>query len=119
MIAVHDPDFEFANFAIAELVEIAARLDEAHGLAGGPARSADWTGVKKGKVFEERHVKVSKGAQSLQGEAWGIALGTYAAEHPRRSDNQAERSACPSAEVSPILRDLRPLAAVLCNVSVE
>jgi hypothetical protein len=91
MIAVHEPDFEFANFAIEELVEIAARLDEQQGFSGEPIRKADWTGVKKGKAFEQKYVRVSKRARDLKGEAWGRALATYAAEHPRRADNQAER----------------------------
>ena len=34
-IHANAPDFEFANFDLAELVEIAARIDEAEGVFGG------------------------------------------------------------------------------------
>ncbi len=44
-IGVHDPDFEFANFTLQELVEVAARIDEARGASGDAVRQANWTGI--------------------------------------------------------------------------
>ncbi len=45
-IAAHKPDFEFANFTIQELAEVAARIDEAHGSQGDAIRQSDWSSVK-------------------------------------------------------------------------
>ena len=92
-IAAHKPDFEFANFTIGELVEIAARLDEAHGISGGDLRNSDWTGISGGRQFEKKYEQVSaRGSSGLKGEQWGRALARYAFEHPYREDNRAVRS---------------------------
>ena len=92
LIAAHNPDFEFANFAIQELAEVAARIDEAHGVSGDAVRNADWTGVGKKRVFEERYKAVSvRLPQGLKGEEWGRALAAYAVQHPNRSDNGSKR----------------------------
>ncbi len=92
MIAAHDPDFEFANFTLSELVEIAARMDEGQGGTGDPVRAADWTSIGNAKSFEERYCAVSeRRPPSLKGDAWGMALAAYAAEYPNRRDTGAER----------------------------
>lgn len=86
-VTANRPDFEFANFTVAELAEIAARMDECHGFSGAPIRSADWAGVDNGKKFEARYVEISeRKAGSIKGEEWGKALATYANEQPRRAD---------------------------------
>ena len=90
-IAAHEPDFEFANFAILELVEVAARIDEADGYAGDAVRKADWTSIRCGKKFEERYKTISERKRGLKGEKWGRALAKYASEYPNRSDNGNER----------------------------
>jgi hypothetical protein len=91
-IAAHDPDFEFANFTIEELIEIAAQLDEAQGVSGNGVRSADWTGITTGRKFEEKYKEVSdRRPRGLKGTEWGQALGKYAAQYPNRSDTGAER----------------------------
>lgn len=91
-IAAHNPDFEFSNFAIEELSEVAAQIDEAKGFSGESVRNADWTGVSAGRAFEERYKKVSsRGPRSLKGEEWGRALAKYAIAHPNRSDDGRER----------------------------
>lgn len=90
-IAANRPDFEFANFTVEELADIAARIDESHGFSGAPLRGADWTSVKSGGDFERRYAQLSerKGG-TLKGEEWGRALATYASKNLRRSDG-AER----------------------------
>lgn len=83
----HVPDFEFANFTIGELVEIAARLDEAHSFPAEPIRNADWSNIRAGKEFEERYCRLSsRKSGKLKDEEWGAALGKYAKEQPIRED---------------------------------
>jgi hypothetical protein len=92
LIFPHRPDFEFANFTVQELAEVAARLDEAAGFPGDPVRKAIWTGINSGRTFEESYSKTSvRGPRKLKGEEWGKALAKYAAEHPNRSDDGSER----------------------------
>ena len=92
LIAAHEPDFEFANFAVGELVEVAAGIDESHGFPSEPVRNADWTGISRGGAFECRYCEVSaRTPPSLKGEEWGRALASFAAEHPERSDDGIER----------------------------
>jgi hypothetical protein len=91
-VAVHRPDFEFANFAAEELAEVAARLDEAKGFLGDAVRSADWTGIGDVGAFERMHRAISQRKPgALKGEEWGRALAKYAVEHPRRSDTGCVR----------------------------
>lgn len=81
------PDFEFANFTVQELAEIAALIDESHGASGVPIREADWTAVETGGEFEARYTKLSeRKVGTLKGEEWGRALATYATQHLRRGD---------------------------------
>jgi hypothetical protein len=91
-IAAHKPDFEFANFTIQELAEIAARIDDKNSVSGDQVRNSDWTGICTGKAFEARYKKVSsRKPRSLKGQQWGEALATYILEHPKRSDDGNER----------------------------
>ena len=86
------PDFEFANFALQELIEIAADLDEGKGVPGDPVREADWTGIGAAGAFAARYREVSKRRpRSLKGKEWGEALAAYADVHPVRSDTGEER----------------------------
>lgn len=91
LINANNPDFEFANFSLSELVEIAASLDERFGLDGEKIRTADWNGVKGSKVFAERYARVSERACSLKGKAWGEALAEYAIKHPVNAGTGMER----------------------------
>ena len=87
VITIHDPDYEFANFSINELVEVAAKIDEALGFPGDLVRHADWTGVKSSKGFEKKYLEVSaRKPGALKDEKWGRALARYAMEHPDRPD---------------------------------
>jgi hypothetical protein len=90
-IAAHQPDFEFANFTIQELAEVAARIDEANGFSGDALRNGDWTGITNARAFEERYKEISARRRALKGKEWGEALAAYANEHPNRSDNESER----------------------------
>ncbi|MBE0576875.1 MAG: hypothetical protein IH613_13380 [Desulfuromonadales bacterium] len=92
LIAAHKPDFEFANFTIQELVEIAAQVDERHGASGDAVRDAGWKGVVNGKAFEEKYRVVSaRRPRGLKGKEWGEAMAKYASEYPRRTDDGKER----------------------------
>jgi hypothetical protein len=91
-IAPHQPDFEFANFALQELVEIAAGIDETYGVSGDAVREADWTSITNAHEFESRYKQVSsRQPPSLKGEKWGRALAKYATKHPNRSDDNVQR----------------------------
>lgn len=92
LVEAHEPDFEFANFAIGELVEVAAQIDDSYGFPGEPVRMADWSGVISAHAFEARYCSVSeRKPSSLKGEEWGRSLASYATEHPNRSDDSSER----------------------------
>lgn len=91
-ISAHDPDFEFANFSVGELVEIAARLDESAGQSGDELRDGDWEGIDSGRAFERRYLELSsRQPRSLKGKDWGEALANYAALNPDRDDSGEER----------------------------
>lgn len=90
-ITANKPDFEFANFTIQELAEIAASMDETEGFAGGVVRCADWTGITNAKAFEDRYKRISERKRPLKGKQWGESLAKYAKEHPRRSDDDRKR----------------------------
>ena len=91
-IAPHDPDFEFANFTLDELVDIAASLDESNDLSATAIRTANWGDVCTGRAFERRYLTLSeRRPRSLKGAEWGKALAEYARKNPNRGDNQTER----------------------------
>jgi hypothetical protein len=96
----HAPDFEFANFALSELIDVAVEIDAENGFSdAGPLRNADWVGISKGRDFEKRYCASSTARpRSLKGEHWGRALATYANRLPRRSD---------TGEVRPLLYEVR------------
>ncbi len=91
-IAANEPDFEFGNFSLSELVEIAARLDEESGCSGDVLRNEDWSGITSGREFERRYTELSaRKPRSLKGKEWGIALSRYAEQNPNRSDTDEYR----------------------------
>ena len=83
-VSGHDPDFEFANFNVPELIEVAALLDEEMGLSPDPIRKADWSGIFSGSEFEARYRSLSSSGLHLKGERWGAALARYALENPQK-----------------------------------
>jgi hypothetical protein len=90
-IHVNQPDFEFANFALDELVQVASTFDEQHGVSGDPVRQANWGGVSGAKEFEARYRAVSLRRRSIKGKKWGEALAAYAGMRPNRLDTGDER----------------------------
>jgi hypothetical protein len=94
-IAAHEPDFEFANFTLKELIEIASEIDEEYGVSGQCLLDGDWHDVSNARQFEKRYCELSaRKPRSLKGSEWGKHLARYAQKHSRRSDNQEERSFC-------------------------
>jgi hypothetical protein len=92
LIAAHKPDFEFDNFTLQELAEVAARIDEANSVSGDAVRTGDWTGIASARAFEQRYKEISaRRPRALKGKEWGEALAVYAAEHPNRPDDGSER----------------------------
>jgi len=91
LVVAHNPDFEFANFAVRELVEVAAQIDESQDLPGDLVRNADWTGIHGMKAFEDKYTKISATKRKLKGETWGMELAKYAIAHPRHPDTGRER----------------------------
>jgi hypothetical protein len=81
-VSPSDPDFEFANFTVRELVEIAAQLDEEDGCSGDVLRLADWTGIANARAFEKRYGQLSETGRSLKGQRWGRALARHAFVQP-------------------------------------
>lgn len=92
LIFANKPDFEFQNFSLKELIEIAITVDEDDGFDSRHFRESDWSGVNSGKTFENRYKDLSSRKESLKGEKWGAALGTYALSNQQREDNGEERS---------------------------
>lgn len=91
LVCPSDPDFEFANFQLEELIEIAARMDERLGFNGYPLRTADWGAISEAGAFETRYRRSSETGRGLKGENWGRALAKYAAEKSNYSDGISER----------------------------
>ncbi len=97
-IAAHKPDFEFANFTLKELIEIAAKIYESYEGSADTIRQGNWKSnggvgkINNAKEFEKRYLELSRQTpKTLKGEEWGRALATYASQHPQRSDDQSER----------------------------
>lgn len=91
-ITASRPDFEFENFTVQELAEIAALIDESKGYSGDAVRNADWTGVVSGRAFESKYKDLSeRKPPGLKGEEWGKALASYMLDHPNRADDGRER----------------------------
>ncbi len=85
------PDFEFWNFTLSELVDVAARMDESQGLPVEGLRGADWNEVATGAEFDKRYSSASASHRPLKGEKWGRTLARFAAEHPKRPGDSEER----------------------------
>jgi hypothetical protein len=87
-----DPDFEFANFTLKELVDVAAIMDENQGANSEGLRTGDWSGIKSGRQFEENYRNLSEiGQKGLKGEQWGKALAEYALENPYLDGEEKKR----------------------------
>ena len=91
LIDANDPDFEFANFSLDELVEVAARMDDQFGLDGGKVRRANWQGIKSAQAFADHYSKISDRHSSPKGKVWGKALAAWALKHSAAPRSGAER----------------------------
>ena len=91
LIDANDPDFEFANFSLDELVEVAARMDDQFGLDGGKVRRANWQGIKSAQAFADHYSKISDRHSSPKGKVWGKALAAWALKHSAEPRSGAER----------------------------
>ena len=78
----NDPDFEFANFELQELVDLAITLDKQHEINTDKLEKGDWSGVNSGSKFEEKYKALSNRGTGLKGEEWGNILGEYAITNP-------------------------------------
>lgn len=87
-VAAHEPDFEFANFDIQELVEIASELDKTRGYDPAALIEADWSEVSNGKEFEQMYKAHSQRGTSLKGAEWGEALAEYVDRYPVRNGEE-------------------------------
>lgn len=77
----HKPDFEFANFTLEELQQIAAATaDQLQAGLGDLVRATDWSGVDCGAELEEQVKQVTY--RKLKGATWGRALGEWALRLP-------------------------------------
>ena len=88
----NNPDFEFGNFTLEELVEVAATLDEKQGASSDNIRNGDWKKVSSGREFEENYRKLTEiGQKGLKGEEWGKALAEYALRNPFLDGKETRR----------------------------
>lgn len=78
----NNPDFEFANFELKELINLAISLDKKHKINTDELAKGDWSGIKSGSKFEERYKVLSRRGVGLKGEEWGNILGEYAIANP-------------------------------------
>ena len=91
-INVNYPDFEFENFTLNELIEIAISLDEKLGFNSERLRSGDRESIKSGKAFEKYYREYSDRKNSLKGKEWGEALASYALDNPLKEDTIQRRT---------------------------
>jgi hypothetical protein len=91
-VNANNPDFEFTNFSLDELIEVAVRLDESCCAPGDQLRQSDWTGVSNGREFEKRYCSLSaRKPRGLKGEEWGVALAEFAMDNPHLSGTKTNR----------------------------
>lgn len=91
-INANNPDFEFGNFTLKELIEVAARMDEKNGANADKLRNGDWTGISNGREFEENYRKLTAiGQRGLKGEEWGTALAEFALDNPYIDGDKTKR----------------------------
>lgn len=82
LVAENNPDFEFANFSLEELIGIAVDLDKSKGHDVTNLMKADWSKVKKGKDFEKVYKHNSETHRSIKGKEWGHALAKFMVANP-------------------------------------
>ena len=91
-INLNRPDFEFENFTLDELIEVAFILDENLGFDSQKLMSGNKQNVSSGKGFEKYYIEHSARKISLKGCEWGKALAKYACEYPLKKDSGKKRA---------------------------
>lgn len=91
-INVNEPDFEFENFSLDELIEISISLDEKFGFNSEGLKSGNKENINSGKAFENYYKKYSTSKKSLKGKEWGEALADYALDNPLKADTEKRRT---------------------------
>lgn len=86
-----EKDFEFGNFDLGELKEVAIRMDASLGRdTRAQIEHADSSHVDSGKEFSKWYERVSI-APPMKGDLWGRHLMRYAMEYPERNSTGKER----------------------------
>lgn len=91
-INLNSPDFEFENFTVDELIEIAFKLDGNLGFDSQDLMSGNKQTITTGKGFEKYYIEHSARKVSLKGCEWGKALAKYACENPLKKDSGEKRA---------------------------
>lgn len=91
-INLNKPDFEFENFTLDELIEIAFKLDQNLGFDSQHLMSGNKQTISSGKAFEKYYIEHSERKVSLKGYEWGQALAKYACENPLKKDSGKKRA---------------------------
>ncbi|MBS1708287.1 MAG: hypothetical protein JSS65_06140 [Armatimonadetes bacterium] len=77
-IPIYNPDFEFANFTIEELVTAAIYYDKEDDYPTDSSNLLDvslFAGVRNGHDFEQKYIEIHEGTRrEVKGMAWGRAL---------------------------------------------
>lgn len=91
-ININHPDFEFENFTLDELIEIAIEFDKKLGFDSKTLRMGHKQDFHSGKAFEKYYKEYSIRKISLKGNEWGEALAEYALDNPLREDTKERRT---------------------------
>lgn len=91
-ININHPDFEFENFTLDELIEIAIEFDKKLGFDSKTLRVGHKQDCHSGKAFEKYYKDYSIRKISLKGNEWGEALAEYALDNPLREDTKERRT---------------------------
>lgn len=91
-VNLNQPDFEFENFSVDELIEIAIQLDGTLGFDSKSLLSGNKQDINSGRTFEKYYIEHSARKISLKGKEWGEALAKYAFENPLKADTGLKRT---------------------------
>jgi hypothetical protein len=94
LVEANKPDFEFANFSLQELIEIAASMDDRDGLNGSTMIQADWQGVDNGRVFADRYTRLSERHSVSERQSLGGRAGRVCSQTSYRSTYRCRTSIC-------------------------
>jgi len=91
-VSINDPDFEFANFTLEELIGAAIRFDETDEFPENSKdllQNFDWSGVSSGKAFDEAYQEAHGGRRrGLKSLRWGKVLNDVTADKPNFPDGR-------------------------------